>query len=131
MAVAILRSFVLSVVLMTKFQLNYLRFLGIIEGLSLIFLLFIAMPVRMMTHDASIVQSTGAIHGLLFLMFVYTLIDSASTGKWGRKTLFMGLTMSCLPFGTFWFDKKVLRNVFQCLEDQSAMNKSPCHHSIR
>ena len=96
---------------MTNFQLNYLRILGLVEGLSLLFILFIAMPVRKITEDPTLVQSAGGIHGLLFLMYVYTLMDSTSTGRWGRKNLFIGIAMSCIPFGTFWFDKKVLKNV--------------------
>ena len=110
---------------MTKVQLDYLRLLGIVEGLSLIFLLFIAMPMRAATHNPSIVRGAGSAHGVLFLMFIYTLIDAASTYKWPKRTLLTGLAMSCLPFGTFWFDRKVLRqaqaiNVASTLEGRSA-----------
>lgn len=85
--------------------------LGLAEGLSLLLLLFVAMPMRALTQDPTLVRHSGSLHGLLFIMYVYTLIDAAATERWPRKTLLVGLAMSSLPFGTFWFDRAFLKKV--------------------
>jgi integral membrane protein len=94
----------------TKFQIGYLRLLGVMEGLSLLFLLCVAMPVRALTQDPSLVQQAGSFHGLLFIMYISTLADAALTASWPKRNLFIGLGMSSLPFGAFWFDRKYLKN---------------------
>ncbi len=99
----------LPVVLMPSFQWNYLRFLGLTEGISLLFMLLIAMPLRSMTQDSSWVSAAGAFHGIFFLMYAYTLIDAALTQRMPWKFLWAGLLLSCLPLGAFWYDRRYLR----------------------
>ena len=108
MALAFIRPFFIQVGFMTKLKFNFLRVLGFIEGFSFIYLVFIAIPIRAMTSNHSIVSDAGTIHGFLFTIYVITLMSTASSGKWHRKTLFTAIFLSCLPFGTFIFDRLYL-----------------------
>ncbi|HEY8936404.1 MAG TPA: DUF3817 domain-containing protein [Cyclobacteriaceae bacterium] len=52
-----------------------LRLLGILEGLSLIILIFVAMPVKYMLGNPVLVKSIGPVHGVLFIFFVINAIS--------------------------------------------------------
>lgn len=86
------------------------RIISILEGLSYIILLFIAVPIKYLGNDESYVKMFGMPHGLLFvayILFAYLIKDDL---KWNSKTFWSVLAASIIPFGTFYIDKKYLRN---------------------
>jgi len=91
-------------------NLGRLRLTALFEGLSLIFLVFIAMPVKYMMGQPALVQIIGLVHGILFLLYVLLTFRTASDLKWDfvRKTLPV-LAASVVPFGTFYIDNKILK----------------------
>lgn len=94
-----------------NFKRIFLRVLGAVEALSLLAILFIAMPIRAMKGDASYVTFFGRAHGILFLMYCFSLMSlSAEVARGRGKFLAVGLLCSCIPFGPFWFDRKYLRS---------------------
>ena len=48
------------------------RIIGILEGLSYIALMFIAMPMKYMGDNPSLIYPIGMAHGALFVAFVST-----------------------------------------------------------
>jgi integral membrane protein len=89
-----------------------LRLLGFLEGTSLLLLVFIAVPMKYWMGDHSLVKSIGPIHGALFLLFVFNALQVGVEQKWK----FMGTTMKVLiacivPFGTFYIDSKILKEI--------------------
>ncbi|MBP8064293.1 MAG: DUF3817 domain-containing protein, partial [Acinetobacter sp.] len=50
-----------------------LRFVGLLEGLSFLLLLFIAMPVKYMLGNPILVKYVGMGHGVLFVAFLAVL----------------------------------------------------------
>lgn len=92
-----------------SYRLKYFRLLTFLEGCSLLILMFISMPARAILHDPAPVRIMGMIHGVLFLMFFYTLLTTAIEHKWSLKRIVLALVAASFPFGSFWFDRKYLK----------------------
>jgi integral membrane protein len=86
-----------------------LRLLGILEGSSLLILIFIAMPLKYFFASPFLVKVVGQIHGLLFLGFIFFALYVAIEKKWKFSTITWKVLLSCIiPFGTFYVDHKIL-----------------------
>lgn len=92
-----------------KTNIGRLRILGFLEGISLITLVFIAMPLKYALNDNSWVKTLGPIHGALFLLFVLNTFSVAVSEGWTFKDTTWKVLLACLvPFGTFYIDHKIL-----------------------
>lgn len=89
---------------------NYLRTLGYVEGVSLLMLLFIAMPIKYIGGEPIVVRWVGMIHGLLFVAYCFCAITYGTEKNWSKKRLFFALILATIPFGPFVFDKKVYQD---------------------
>ena len=89
--------------------LGRLRLVALSEGFSFVTLLAIAMPLKYMAGYPGAVQVTGVAHGLLFLLFVLTLLHATSAHRW--KLSFSGLVFlsSLVPLGAFFMDRRLRR----------------------
>ena len=85
------------------------RVISILEGLSYIILLFIAVPIKYFGKDESYVKMFGMPHGLLFVSYIVLAFLLKSELNWSSKTFWTILAASIIPFGTFYIDKKYLR----------------------
>lgn len=92
-------------------DLKYFRWLLLLEGYSLLAMLFIAMPLRWWTGEHMYVRVTGTIHGILFLIFLYMLIQVAIERSWKFRKVLLALVLGSLPFGSFIFEKRYLEPV--------------------
>lgn len=88
-----------------KTPISRLRLIGLLEGISFLFLLFIAMPLKYKFDFPLAVKYTGWAHGLLFILYIAALFDAYNDRKWPIVKAFYGFIASLLPFGTFVFDK--------------------------
>ena len=86
------------------------RIVSILEGLSYLILLFIAVPIKYIGGDESWVKLFGMPHGLLFVAYIVLAYLIKSEMKWATKTFLIVLAASVIPFGTFYIDKKYLRS---------------------
>ena len=78
---------------------------GRLEGASLLILLFIAMPLKYAFHQPEMVKHVGRAHGGLFLAYVVLAAYLADKDQWGSKKLLLAWVLSCVPFGTFYFER--------------------------
>jgi integral membrane protein len=86
-----------------------LRIIGFLEGISLLVLIFIAVPLRYYAHQPQLVKMLGPVHGALFLLFVINTISVGVEQQWSFKTTTWKVLLACMvPFGTFYIDKKIL-----------------------
>ena len=88
---------------------GHLRIVGFIEGLSFLFLLGIAMPMKYMAGQPELVRITGMIHGVLFLLYVAYVIVVKFGYNWSIGKTSLALLASLVPFGTFYADAKLFR----------------------
>ena len=84
-----------------------LRIIGLLEGISFLLLLFIAMPMKYMLDNPVLVKYVGMGHGVLFMLFLIVLFTVCEKQKWSIYMFILGLMASILPFGTFVFDRKL------------------------
>lgn len=84
-------------------------YLGRLEGLSLIALMFLAMPMKYLMNNPEPVKHLGRTHGGLFIAYVLVAAMIAEKQNWDSKKLRMSWLYSCLPFGTFIFEKKYMK----------------------
>lgn len=96
---------------MLKTNLGLLRIIGLLEGVSYLILIFIAVPLKYFNDLPGPTYSTGLTHGLLFGLYVFLVFLVTYQLKWNAKTCFLALLASVLPFGTFIADKKIFRNI--------------------
>jgi len=87
-------------------MLNYFRKIAFLEGLSLILLLFIAMPVKYILNQEILVKIIGMAHGVLFVIYVIGAFIIKITYKWSINKLLAVCLASIIPFGTFYLEKK-------------------------
>jgi integral membrane protein len=90
-------------------KIGRLRLIGILEGISLLVLIGIAVPLKHVLHDPTLVKIMGPIHGLLFLLFVINTLSVGIDYHWKFTTTTWKVLVACLiPFGTFYIDRKIL-----------------------
>lgn len=87
-----------------------LRGVGCLEGISLLLLLFVAMPLKYVWGYSVLVPYVGMAHGVLFLAFLVVLLITSHKMQWSIGMFLLGLLASLLPFGTFLFDTKVKKH---------------------
>ncbi|MDX1353611.1 MAG: DUF3817 domain-containing protein [Thiomicrorhabdus sp.] len=87
---------------------NTLKTLSILEGSSLILLLFIAVPLKRLADTPEAVTVLGPIHGFLFILFNLFILLAVSKFKLKKKYALLGFFASLIPFGSFLYKAKVL-----------------------
>ena len=92
---------------MLSSTLGRLRIIAIIEGISYLLLLFIAMPLKYMADIPMAVRICGMAHGILFVLFCWCLMDAWSKYKWKTSFAILVFISSLIPFATFWMDGKL------------------------
>ncbi len=88
-----------------KTKLGVFRFVALLEGLSFLILLFIAMPLKYMAGIPQAVQMVGMVHGLLFVAYILLLMIVRDDQKWSISLSIRSFLASIVPFGTFYSDK--------------------------
>jgi len=95
-----------------KTKVGRLRIVGFLEGISLIVLLFIAVPLKYIWGYPMGSQVMGTIHGALFLLFVVNTLSVGVEQNWKFATTTWKVLLACvIPFGTFYIDNKILRHI--------------------
>jgi len=84
------------------------KIISILEGLSFIILLGIAMPLKYIWGNPEMVRIVGMAHGILFIAYLYGAYFISKKLQWSTQTLLIVLLCSILPFGPFYADKKYL-----------------------
>lgn len=96
---------------MWKSTIGLLRRIGIIEGVSYLVLLFIAMPLKYFADLPIFVQIFGMAHGILFVLFVLMLLVVWVRHGWSFIRVLGAFAASLLPFGTFVLDARLRKEL--------------------
>jgi integral membrane protein len=91
--------------------LRQLRFVALLEGLSFVLLLFVAMPLKYLAELPIAVRIVGSVHGLLFLVFVGALYRVVLEYEWPARRWLAAFVSSIVPFGTLVFDRSLKREI--------------------
>jgi integral membrane protein len=90
-----------------------LRVIGLLEGLSFLLLLGIAMPLKYYADMPLAVKYTGWAHGLLFVLYMGAVAQAALEHKWSVLKTIMAVIASLLPFGPFVLDVQLKKEQAQ------------------
>ena len=83
------------------------RLVAILEGISYLVLLFIAMPLKYIWQLPLAVKYTGWAHGVLFVLYMLLLLLVWIELKWKFTRVLWAFVASLIPFGTFILDKQL------------------------
>ena len=86
---------------MLKTPIGRLRAIGILEAVSFLVLLGIAMPLKYFAGLPEAVRVAGWTHGMLFMLFCCFLLDVKQQARWSFWQTGTVLVAALLPFGPF------------------------------
>ena len=85
------------------------RIISIIEGLSYLLLVFIAMPLKYMFDYPLAVKVVGMSHGVLFILFFLALVMAMNKYKW-KFLGFQLFVYSLIPFGFILIERIIMKS---------------------
>ena len=88
------------------------KFVAIAEGISYLLLFSNMLFIKHSNHELykSLLFPIGMAHGLLFISYVVLAFIIWNDQKWNLKEFLIVQVASLLPFGTFYVEKKYIRN---------------------
>jgi len=101
-----------SITKLMQTKIGRLRIIALLEGISLLILVFVAMPLKYIFLYPFVTKYMGLVHGSLFLLFIFNTLSVGIEQRWDfKKTTWKVLLACVIPFGVFYIDKKILRKV--------------------
>ena len=91
-------------------MLKFFKIIALLEGISLLALFFFAMPMKRLFGHPEFQFPVGMAHGLLFIAYIILAVMLKFEKDWSAKKLTIIAVASIIPFGTFYIEKKYLRN---------------------
>jgi integral membrane protein len=86
----------------------FLRYAGLVEAVSFIVLIGIAMPLKYFVGLPIAVKLAGSIHGGLFVVLCAALFQTMLVAKWPMGRGALVFLAALLPFGPFLIDRRML-----------------------
>lgn len=87
------------------------RKIALLEGASLLLLLFVAVPLKYWANIPLAVKIIGPVHGLLFLTFIgFLLFHFVARRDLTLVQTLLGIVAAFVPFGSFIYKAKVLNS---------------------
>ncbi len=87
-----------------KTPIGRLRIVALVEGISYLILLGIAMPLKYFAELPQAVKIVGSLHGALFILFCMALLHVIFHRRWPLLQSSLVFLSSLIPFGTFAID---------------------------
>ena len=94
-----------------KTKIGRIRIIGFLEGISLLILVFVAVPLKYFYHYPEVSKILGPVHGALFVIFVINTVTISIEQNWKFNSLTWKILLaSFIPFGNFYIDQKYLKD---------------------
>lgn len=84
------------------------RLISVLEAISFLVLLLIAMPLKYIWDMPEMVRIVGMAHGVLFVLYVIGAYWMYEKLNWSFKVFMIVILCSILPLGPFYADNKYL-----------------------
>lgn len=84
-----------------------LRHVAIVEAVSFLLLVLIAMPLKYFANLPQAVRIVGMIHGVLFVAFLVAWIWTIIAARWGVGRSALVFVTALLPAGPFFIDRRM------------------------
>ncbi len=89
---------------------RFFKIVATLEGISLLALFFIAMPLKYIWDIREAVEIVGMAHGLLFIGYIILAIMLKIEDNWAWKKFLIICVASVIPFGTFYIENKYFKS---------------------
>jgi len=86
-------------------ELKFLHIMGILDGISLLVLLGLAMPLKYFADLPIAVRITGSIHGAIFVTYCVAILIVQLKIRWKFRYSLISGAIAFIPFGNFVFDR--------------------------
>lgn len=90
---------------------THLRISGLLEGISFLLLLGVAMPLKYGADRPEFVAYTGMAHGVLFVWYILSVIWARAEKKLTNSQTLLSMAASVFPFGTFYVENKIFKHL--------------------
>ena len=80
-----------------------LRYTAIAEGVTLLLLMLIAVPLKHVFDMDILVKWLGPIHGLAFIIYIWAVFNELTIWDAPKGWVWKAVAMSFVPGGTIWF----------------------------
>lgn len=89
-------------------QLHRMRLVSLLEGTTLVILIFVAVPLRHLGGYRIATMIMGPVHGMAFLLYIWMLVQTISGGSVTKDDALRLAATAFVPFGAF-FSERILR----------------------
>lgn len=86
-----------------------MRLISLVEGVSFLLLLGVAMPLKYLAGIPEVVAVVGAAHGVLFVLYALAAGVLMLALRWSPLWFVGAMIASVVPFGTFYLDARLKR----------------------
>ena len=80
-----------------------------VVGTGLLILVFVAMPVKYLGHNRSLVEIVGPLHGFLFIVYLLFALELAIRNRWPLLRTGLVMLAGTVPFLSFVAERQVTR----------------------
>ncbi len=84
------------------------RVISLLEALSFVILLLVAMPIKYILGNPELVRIVGMAHGILFVLYIIGALLFKKKLKWSNQILVVVILCSIIPLGPLYVDRKYL-----------------------
>jgi integral membrane protein len=104
--------------------LRLFRWIALLEGVSFLLLLGVAMPLKYVAGQPQGVRVIGMAHGLLFITYVLLLLTLVVKRWCSVRKAIKAFGLSLLPFGTFLLDRSLRADLADLAPDHDSLGIS-------
>ena len=84
------------------------RVISLLEALSFVILLLVAMPIKYILGNPELVRVVGMAHGILFVLYILGALLFKKKLNWSNQILVVVILCSIIPLGPLYVDRKYL-----------------------
>jgi len=92
-----------------RFPIRFVRLFGLLDGISLLVLLLIAMPLKYWADIPMAVTIFGSIHGFIFSIYAIAIVVAQLFIRWKIYWSILATVVAFVPFGNFVLDRYLKR----------------------
>lgn len=90
-------------------QLRWMRAVSLLEGVTLVLLVFVAVPLKHLAGYGEGTATMGPIHGMAFLLYIWALAQTSTSLDWSKREVIRLFLFACIPFGAFVNERTLRR----------------------
>jgi integral membrane protein len=88
--------------------LTWYRVMAWVTGVMLLVLVFVAMPMKYIGDDPTLVRVVGIAHGWLYVVYVLSALTLAYQARWRPLRTLLVVLAGTIPFASFVAERKVV-----------------------